>query len=102
DCPRQVPHGPVPAPAASRGSPPEAVSAIEPDVVEPRPLRLVIEALELLRGRPEAVQVPVTDRRHLLVPELMHALPERVALLLVRLAPHLLKQSLDVRVARPA
>src|SRR5262249_14350967 len=84
--PRDVPpgpptadvHGPVPARAPSRASTlqPGIVSAIEPDVVEARPFGLLVEAVELLRRRPEPVEVPVADRRHLLVPELVHLLPQ--------------------------
>src|SRR3990172_1286747 len=75
---------------------------LEPDVVESDPLRLLVEALELLGRRPEPEEVAVADHRRLLVEDLVHLLPEREALLVVRLADHLGLDPLDLLVARPA
>src|SRR5262249_41279444 len=85
-----------------RGAPVPARLLVQPDVVEPRSLRFLVEALELLRRRPEPVEITVADRRHLLIPELVHLLPERVALLRIGLLRHLLHEPLNVRVAGPA
>src|SRR5262249_50770424 len=76
-------------------------SLVQPDVVEARALRLLVEALDLAGRGPEPVEIPVANRRDLLVEEARLLLPEGEQLLGIGLPGELPIDGLDLLVAGP-
>src|SRR4029077_527844 len=81
---------------------PSARLFLQPDIVEAHPLRRLVDALHGVARGAEAEQIAVADDRHLLVELAGLLLPERHALLGVRLPRQLLLDLQDALVGGPA
>src|SRR5262252_1155042 len=75
---------------------------LDPHVVEADALGLLVEALRAVADRAKPEQIAVPDHRDLFVELPRVLLPERHALLGIRLARQLVLEPLDVFVGRPA